>query len=58
MNTTTYPWSTYPLPTGTETQQGTIESVSYTGYLIAGEWYAHTAIHGPRRWAEPMVVIA
>ena len=55
---TTHPWSTYPLPTGTQTEHGTIESVSSTGYLIDGEWFAHTAVHGPRKWAEPIVVIA
>ena len=58
MNTTTYGWDTYPLPSGTETEHGTIESVSCTGYMIDGEWFAHTAVHGPRKWAEPIVVIA
>jgi len=53
-----YDWSTYPLPVGTETVHGTIESVSCTGYLIDGDWFAHTAVHGPRVAAEPIVVIA
>ena len=53
-----FDWSTYPLPSGTETQHGTIEFVSLTGYLIDGEWYDHTAVHGSRGIAEPLVVIA
>lgn len=53
-----YDWSTYPLPTGTTTIHGVIDSVSYTGYMIDGEWFAHTAIHGPRKWAEPLVVLS
>jgi hypothetical protein len=55
---TTFDWSSYPLPSGTETVHGVIESCSMTGYLISGEWYSHTAVHGPRKWAEPLVVIA
>jgi hypothetical protein len=57
MSATTYPWSTYPLPSGTVTQHGVIESVSLTGYLIDGDWFDHTAVHGPRAWAEPLVVL-
>jgi hypothetical protein len=53
-----YDWNTYPLPAGTETQHGVIESTSLTGYLINGEWFAHTAVHGPRGVAEPLVVLA
>lgn len=53
----TFPWSTYPLPTGTVTDHGVIDRVSYTGYLIDGEWFDHTAVHGPRGTAEPLVVI-
>lgn len=57
MNTTTYGWDTYPLRPGTETQHGTIEQVGWTAYKINGEWLAHDKIHGPRKWAEPMVVL-
>lgn len=54
---TIHPWSTYPLSSGTETVHGTVKRVSLTGYLIGGEWFDHTAIHGPRGWAEPLVRI-
>lgn len=50
-------WSTYPLRSGTQTEFGAIEHVSYTAYLIAGVWYPHHKIHGPRGCAEPLVVI-
>jgi hypothetical protein len=53
-----YDWDTYPLPSGTFTKFGPIEQVSYTAYKIDGSWYAHEKIHGPRGWAEPLVVIA
>lgn len=49
-------WSTYPLRSGTETEFGVIEQVSDTAYKISGAWYPHAKIHGPRGWAEPMVV--
>ena len=51
-------WSNYPLRSGTMTEFGVIEQISDTAYKINGEWYAHVKIHGPRGWAEPMVVIA
>lgn len=50
-------WSNYPLPTGAATEYGVVEQVSVTAYKIGGDWYPHAKIHGPRGWAEPLVVM-
>ena len=57
MRPAAFPWSSYPLPPGTPTPDGPIERVTPTGYLIGGDWYDHTAVHGPRPWADALAVI-
>ena len=58
MTRTDQGWDTYPLRSGTTTPLGTIERISDTAYLIDGAWHPHHKVHGPRGWAEPLVVMA
>lgn len=46
------------LPSGTVTSLGTIEQVSFTAYLIGGQWVPFTRIHGPHKPVMPLVVLA
>lgn len=46
------------LSSGTVTELGTIEQVSLTAYLIAGEWVPFTRIHGAYRPAVQLVEFA
>lgn len=52
MSTSNFPWSTYPLPSGTVTDYGTISRISSTAYLIKERWVPFHVIHGPRPWAQ------
>jgi hypothetical protein len=56
----TMDFSTIPhgcLIEGTETSKGVIEQVSFTAYLIAGEWVPFTHIHGAYASVMPLVVL-
>lgn len=57
MTTAVHPWNTYPLPSGTVTDHGRIERLSDTAYLVDGRWVPHATIHGPRGWAEPLIIL-